>query len=68
MWECMVLALKVLVGGILWALVFALIGLVAAGIHKGWTDYNNPPEPETPTKPKYEGQKIVIDGGKKGDE
>jgi hypothetical protein len=64
MWECMVLTFKVLVGGILWSIIFVIVGLIVAGIHKGWVDYNNPPPPE---KPKYEGQKIVIDGGKKKD-
>lgn len=65
MWECMVLAFKVLVGCALWICVLGVVGGIVVGISMAWTKHNNPPEP--PTKPKYKGQKIVIDGGKENE-
>lgn len=65
-WEYMVLAFKVGVGGLLWSLlfmgIFVCMGLIAAAC-----GYKHTPKGKgiRMPKPKYKGDPIVINGGKK---
>jgi predicted membrane channel-forming protein YqfA (hemolysin III family) len=61
MWEWMVLTLKVTIGTFLWVLIFSVIFFIVGGIA-----YAIKPKPKK--KPKWNGQPIVVKGGKKKDE
>ena len=58
-WGCMVLSFKVVLGGVFWVVAFYLFALAIAGIAYVTT------QKKTPEKPKYEGQPILVKGGKK---
>lgn len=58
-WGCMVLSFKVVLGGVFWVVAFWLVALGIAGLTFLAT------QKKTPEKPKYEGQPIVIKGGRK---
>jgi hypothetical protein len=60
----MVLAFKVAIGGFLWSVLFLLIGLFIGGISYVYVQTTE----KKSKKPKYEGDPIVIKGGKKKDE
>ena len=60
-WSCMILALKVTLGGFFWAISFfvfslgiALLAFFITGQHKSKL-----------SKPKYQGKPIIVKGGKK---
>jgi hypothetical protein len=62
-WEYMVLAFKVGVGGLLWTLLFmVVVGIL--GVILALFDLPVP-KPKKPKKPEYNGQPIVVNGGKK---
>ena len=70
MWECMVLAFKVAVGGFLWWLAFVIVILVIGAIfylfnREGMKKFN---EKHGVKKPKWDGKPIVVEGEKKQDE
>ena len=67
MWELMVLAFKVGVGAFLWVMVFALLCFIVGLGFYARVRYQESKEPQSPKRPPYKGQKIVIDGGKKKD-
>ena len=68
MWECMELAFKVAIGGILWwVLFFSVLGVFGLVYHF-FTKESEEQEPEHSKKPKYKGDPIVINGGKGKDE
>ena len=59
----MVLSFKVVLGGIFWAIAIYLVILGFAGIVYIASLSQKPKVP--PKKPKYEGQPIIVKGGKK---
>jgi len=56
-WGCMILSVKVLLGGFFWIVAFWLFAIAVAGIAFAT-------QKKTPEKPKYKGEPIVIKGGK----
>lgn len=55
----MVIAFQAAVGGFLWTMLFFLIGIFVAGISYVFIQANEK------KKPKYNGNPVVINGGKK---
>lgn len=63
MWECMVLAFKVAIGGILWTLLGSLIVIMLGGIFY----IANKEKINEKKKPKWDGKPIVVQGEKKNE-
>jgi hypothetical protein len=59
-WGCMILTFKVALGGFFWVISFYAFALIMAGLAFGLSG-----EWKKPKKPKYEGQPIIVKGGKK---
>jgi hypothetical protein len=67
LWECMIISLIAGLGFTLWAflatIVLGSIGFIVIHLTKEKVDFNKPPKKE-----KWDGNPIVIEGGKKKDE
>jgi len=67
MWVYMVLALKVAIGSLLWLLIIGVIFFIVGGIGLEY-EKRQAIKPKPKKKPKWNGQPIVVKGGKKKDE